>query len=1715
MNCFLAGVKDAGKSLGETGVVTKISLSEAIQNFIKYLLSFVSLIAVIYVMYAGARLMLNPSDEESSAKTKKIIVSVIAGIAIIWFAWLIVSTIFFVVRNGSKKAFIPVAVAETQIRNVDFTTYSNKIAALKTKLDSGYSPEVMSELSMLVDGAYDHMPDRDDLYKNKQLYDAVTNAIDAYNLRREIIDRGILQTALRDFLEQAKIYTLKSEPEATPRTGDAPLSVTFEAKQTIDESGTVVPNDNYTWWLRTEGGTKKILGKGNITNYTFNTSGTYMVFLTINSASKNSRGFNDVINFQDSVVVEVGQPRINFVVKVNDQRVDGVVKISTKEALKPLRIDASETRFASGYTTKNTEWDFGNGNTDTNEGDPQFEAQQYTPGDHTIKLILTRNDGEEFPYTILLKIGDPLASISTTNQIPHKGEKVVFQAKKTSKEDDVSYLWEVKKQGIETVIHTFSGTRLEYTFLDTGKFFITLTSIKSDARDKDTMEVTVESRPPNVQFTSDVVSSAMPNVYTFDGSNSFDPDYLDNQKLRFEWFVNDAPIQLIETNERNSRGKYTFPEKGTQRVMLRVTDDEGKTKESTRDIKITSILSVQLNIRPEVVKRGAKTLLLAVAPRATIYEWKIGTSEPVRSESNRFTTSFALSGVVPITVTVTDVDGNTNTATGKIYVTEDRQPFSIIDIKSDSSVFSQKSICSGQEALTFDRANSVSLSADKSVNTDGRTDDMTYFWKIGLNKTSTQKNVSYTFDELGCEEIILTVSDKITGASHTSRVWVKVINLTPIFNDISVDVENLDIDPMKINLKVVGAKDPDGLIRSYTWYYYTDKDDQAQGFRITRTPEATFVLPKITGRYYFAVMMEDSNGAKVNTKEVSEVLFSTPELYVNTNLSTPIIENFKADNSEVKFWDVTRLSLDVRTPVASDVSDKAEYRWDIDGDGFYDVKTTTPFYEFKYVYPGEYNPKVKVTHKGISATKTLTIVVKNSLVPKATIQMLGTKIIAYNVSSGIFQSTNWYLDDKKISDNKDYLIFEIEWTGVKNLKLEISDGKVTESVVYPIERSLKNKTLIKKITRPLVVLSPLSGGDVQEAPDEIVWEDPMIPLFLYLWESRGDIRYYVIDTDIDIDTDLSGGKDDDADNKGTASYRSGRPFQITKGTKRVTTMKLRIIGNDNKDIDTRQIRVVRKFLTATESDIVTDTKAPQVFNLSQEDKDRIEKLRNLVQWAPEEEKKEFNKVLDQLGDTWYDVADRIQTLNLFSNMVDASPTLTPDLKRKILEQINLVYTQGDEQMEERQLALKMITEYLAKSPKKSQIFWDDQTQGLINEIIDNPEYYEANLKIIQKIMDDYVDPDATLSAEVKKDIYDKLRILAGSPPAPDNWPTENANGASSNLKLLLWILGGVMCIVFGGVGLIYARQKLTPSNQEMPDNHWDNTPVSPIGDIVTPVSPSANTGDATPDWLKEENSPFGNEDVFSNDTPSSSDSIPDWLQDTPTVAPVNPIPAEELGIVEDIKEPSEASENPVELVVIPEEPIVSESGDIPDWLQGAPSIPEPPQDAMPKFRALWEETIDLLPSENSVMWNDTTVQLIDNADTKAIEEVSSHLKDDDIPDWLRGSESEKELPLQDGTLSKEENIPSEGSGEEVQGIALKKTQSHWKKKKIETMMLNREVSLLESPEHLLVSWEKVLTKKPSKKKISSKKDNTTPSDHLLESEHDMLLPSGTQDNTLS
>ena len=526
-------------------------------------------------MWAGAQMLLFPSDEESSEKTKKIIISVIVGLFVIFFAWWIVNFIFKILNNKAalSDTWIPRAVAETQIREVDFTTYSNRIQALKTKL-STYSPDITRELSILVDGAFDHLPDRGDMYVNQQYYDKVKAQITNYDLHHDSIDLGTLNNALDKFLQQSKTFTIEGQVSAAPRTGDAPLSVTLEAKGMKDGSGTLIPDTNYIWWVRVPEGSK-IIGRGKTINYIFQDEGTYTVNLTVNSASKNSKGFRDVINFEDSVTIEVGQPKVKFVVFFNDQLATDNVKLSSRESEQKVIIDASHTKFSSGYTIKKTEWDFGNGKTDTVDGAPLIKTQDYKEGEYIVKLKLTRNDDEVFTKNIILKVGDPIASIFASKLQPDKGEKVTFQAKKVS-QDGVSYAWEIRKIGSNSLLATATGPRMEYAFLDVGRYSVDLISSKRDIRDKESIEILIDSQVPVVRFDAQVESSETPNIYLFDGTASYDPDYPDDQTMKYEWFINDKPVQLIDTNSSNSRGNYIFPEKGTYQIELHVTDKEGK-----------------------------------------------------------------------------------------------------------------------------------------------------------------------------------------------------------------------------------------------------------------------------------------------------------------------------------------------------------------------------------------------------------------------------------------------------------------------------------------------------------------------------------------------------------------------------------------------------------------------------------------------------------------------------------------------------------------------------------------------------------------------------------------------------------------------------------------------------------------------------------------------------------------------------------------------------------------------------------------------------------------------------------------------------------------------------------------------------------------------------------------------------------------------------------
>ncbi len=87
--CWLEQWSNAVK--GELNWVnTDIKASDYIQNLVLYLLSFVTLIWILYIIYAWFKHLISWWDEEKASDTKKIILSVFIWLIIIWLSYAIV-----------------------------------------------------------------------------------------------------------------------------------------------------------------------------------------------------------------------------------------------------------------------------------------------------------------------------------------------------------------------------------------------------------------------------------------------------------------------------------------------------------------------------------------------------------------------------------------------------------------------------------------------------------------------------------------------------------------------------------------------------------------------------------------------------------------------------------------------------------------------------------------------------------------------------------------------------------------------------------------------------------------------------------------------------------------------------------------------------------------------------------------------------------------------------------------------------------------------------------------------------------------------------------------------------------------------------------------------------------------------------------------------------------------------------------------------------------------------------------------------------------------------------------------------------------------------------------------------------------------------------------------------------------------------------------------
>ncbi|MDD3119888.1 MAG: PKD domain-containing protein [Candidatus Gracilibacteria bacterium] len=1637
INCSMDnGINNASNGVIEI-VKNNNGFKDYVQNtIIKNILAFLGIFAVALAIYAGFMVMNANGDEAKVKKGKTILFQVIMGMGLIFLAWAIVS--FVVTKVFTFDIFSNQVYAADVKKN--FNDYKRDLESLKTDLESEQkingriSSVNLARLTRLVDSASKTLPDNDNVIFNENIKKKiVTNIkmVEKYpNSSTALTD---LIASLDAFINKLKILQITSKIFVTPQSyGNAPFTVTLRASDTVDPTGNSVPSENYTWFVKDSTGVRKNMGHGPSIPFTFQKEGTYFIYLEIISSRRNSAGYQDVLPFVKEVKIDVG-PAIGYIkFYINKANVSGldIFKITPNAGKSGVLLDASSSYPTGSTTFKTTTWDFGNGNKTTYNGSPKTETQYYfNEGVYDILLTLETNEGKKIEKKVRLQVKKPIASIASEKTTGFIGDEFKFSANSYLEQDAAfKYNWEIQDLGTDETVFRYTHPNLSYTFKKVGRYAVRLTTTATNGEvDSDSFVIIIDGKGPKAVFDAVRDNPETPNIFVLDGSKSYDQDYA-NTKLKYKWYIDGQEIELTNATRGGALGKYIFNSLGTHKITLEVQNAEGKIGMVTKEIEIISLLGVKLVISPRIALIGRNMNFVAEAKNVASYEWDFGDGETVVTSVGRAAHAYKKSGKFSVALTVRN-GADSNTITRFAYIKTSDSPFALIKIKKDADELrSTLKACNGQEAYVINRADNYTLSAEDSVNVEGiKSENLSYSWTV-LDKSSSQESFSFKFNDLGCYPIKLTVKDKKNNKSATIKSFVKIENLPPKISGISISAQNKTGDPIVLNIKANNAVDPDGLITSYLWYYYTDSDPEPQGFRITSKPETAFVIPKMPseyngGYYYFNVIAEDTNGAKTNLEENSGEKYSVP-IFTGDNVNIPIID-LKTSNTSIAVGDEVKFDVTIKNFLGKELKNNIEYKWDFDGDGFYDKTTTDASVVYKYSKPGVFTAKVKVNNKGISNTKSQLISVKNVLKSDFKTLAIGDKLVLFNISTGFYSTAKWKVGE--ITATNPYFFVQ-DYSDIgdypSSVTLDISDGQDIATKTKEIKKDTRTTLIVKKLSDKLVYFT------YPETDKETIHiKDSNQKLFVYLGASKGTISKYSIDMDTSVDSDLNGTKDDDEDNKNTESYVKGDPFVIkdfsTRGKE--STMRLTIYDENGKTLQSKDVNVVLDFV----QDVVLNEQT-LTGSISEIDRVNLERLKNLIKDLPEKDRLIMMQYYVKLQENWFDSREKTRIIIDFESYIENESPLDKQKKGEFYTLLEGFLVSDGQMNDQVTLAATTLKNLIpTKSPNYQKI------TGLLDEILSHPTDLEKNKELGKQILE-LVEKDNTIENNDKLIIKAQLKTIIESGAAPegvnigdagDQGNTSSQGGGSilgTIFKVLLAILG-VIGLLFGGLYVYFLKTKkeedtdvgfqdfiiekfLSGRQKEEIDEYQDEDILSGFSSepklheeekgedgSILGKQEGTEQSNGVPDWLKgvnsgqtEDENKEDNVDVSGN----KENETPDWLRGT-----------------SDIESNFENEEEDTAL----------------DWLKG--QTKEETQDIDVEEEKKEENTLtpSFQESELDVQKEQEQERTDENDNNKqSIQSEEPKMEIENIPDWLKGDEQE-EIIKEDNEEVQEQKILEDAS----------------------------------------------------------------------------------------
>ena len=798
-------------------------------------------------------------------------------------------------------------------------------------------------------------------------------------------------------------YTVRARWKANFNWWSAPVTITFDARGSVDPSSETIPTDNFFWYYRDENGVDTPMGKWSVINYEFKEAWTFIVHLVVRSSNANK----GILDGEQDLTIEVAPKAANIVVYANTRKMNAWVptKIWISEWKKWVVFDGSATMPRWWRAILSHKWEISFGwsviYSRSWEGTPSYiNVPLDGNGEFKITLTTLDNENNKVSETFSLYMTDPVTVIKQTPAIWTTSTTMTFDASAsysiTSRLN--TYVWEVFDEEWNRVAME-QWKKMSKIFTQPWNYIVRLTVTDiAGFQNVDTKNLYIESTTPTPQFTATpTMKWTYPSEFTLDASNSTDVDVLNGyDSLEYSWKFSDTEnTKIVSTENNNEKIVVQFNTLWKHTIKLTATDQYGKYTSISKVIDIKSTLRPEIEAIPWAITWWKIMKFKSTVNRPVInYKWdywdKTTTSSQYASETWH---TYNQRWIYTVNLTVYDAEWNYNTVTEKVFIWEIEYPIAAYRVKnswwfyikaSDTCKITWSNWLQEVDAYPINRYANFTIDPSISVNTQWNWNWLTKVFEpesiMWTNQSIIKSDLTHRFSLTGCHYVDLTVQDSNIWKQDKVRIWFNVKNALPTIKNVTLSFpqywDNSGVgfgwmpssnssattfdcswtSNLTVKATAVNAADSDGSISRLRFYYY-NVDDPTRIIEYKETwmsaPYAYFVLPRISWEYKFWVMVYDNDGGMVDTEEL---LGSNPSIYFPAQCNDSEVPSvtLKTSSQNIEVWDTVTYTIISRISNNNDdfETDRTFY-FDFTWDWVWDLVTKKDKATYTFIEPFE------------------------------------------------------------------------------------------------------------------------------------------------------------------------------------------------------------------------------------------------------------------------------------------------------------------------------------------------------------------------------------------------------------------------------------------------------------------------------------------------------------------------------------------------------------------------------------------------------------------------------------------------------------------------------------------------------------------------------------------------------------------------------------------